>query len=82
MQPFPDTAGISAAEPYPDPEALAGALEQLDYLADPGLATALFLALGLPQPILLEGEPGVGKTEAAKTLALLLDTPLYRLQCY
>ena len=81
MQPFPDPAGTDAG-PYPDPDALAGALEQLDYLADPGLATALFLALRLPQPILLEGEPGVGKTEAAKALALLLGTPLYRLQCY
>jgi MoxR-like ATPase len=57
-------------------------LDQHDYLADTGLATALFLAVRLPQPILLEGEAGVGKTEAAKTLARLLDTPLYRLQCY
>lgn len=82
MQPLPDTAGSPAAGPYPDPDALAKALEELDYVTDPGLATALFLAMGLPQPILLEGEPGVGKTEAAKALALLLDTPLYRLQCY
>ena len=42
----------------------------------------MFLAVRLPQPLLLEGEPGVGKTEAAKALARVLDTPLYRLQCY
>jgi MoxR-like ATPase len=52
------------------------------YLADEGLATALFLAVRMGQPLLLEGEPGVGKTEAAKALASTLDTPLLRLQCY
>ena len=57
-------------------------LETVDYLADQGLATALFLAVELPQPILLEGEAGVGKTEAAKSLARVLATPLLRLQCY
>ncbi|MCB5294773.1 AAA family ATPase [Arthrobacter sp. SO3] len=66
----------------PDVAALISALDRNDYLADVGLATALFLAVRLPQPILLEGEAGVGKTEAAKALAQLLDTPLYRLQCY
>ncbi|MET3811836.1 MoxR family ATPase [Arthrobacter sp. UYEF3] len=66
----------------PDVAALMAELDKHDYLADTGLATALFLAVRLPQPILLEGEAGVGKTEAAKTLALLLDTPLYRIQCY
>jgi MoxR-like ATPase len=66
----------------PDVAALTAALDDVDYLADPGLATALFLAIRLPQPLLLEGEPGVGKTEAAKALALVLDTPLYRLQCF
>jgi MoxR-like ATPase len=66
----------------PDVAALADALDDVDYLADPGLATALFLGVRLPQPLLLEGEPGVGKTEAAKALARALDTPLYRLQCY
>jgi MoxR-like ATPase len=66
----------------PDVASLASALDEDDYLADVGLATALFLAVRLPQPILLEGEAGVGKTEAAKSLARLLDTPLYRLQCY
>src|ERR1700710_638320 len=66
----------------PDVAALAEGLDGQDYLTDLGLATALFLAVRLPQPLLLEGEPGVGKTEAAKALARLLDTPLYRLQCY
>ncbi|HLY82666.1 MAG TPA: MoxR family ATPase [Acidimicrobiales bacterium] len=63
-------------------ESLRRRLDQVDYLADQGLATALYLAVGLPQPILLEGEAGVGKTEAAKALARVLDTPLLRLQCY
>lgn len=64
------------------PAVLAEALEQHGYVADAGLATALFLAMRLPQPLLLEGEAGVGKTEAAKVLAEILDTPLIRLQCY
>ncbi len=70
------------AERVPDVAALTAALDGVDYLADEGLATALFLALRLPQPLLLEGEPGVGKTEVAKALARVLDTPLIRLQCY
>jgi MoxR-like ATPase len=57
-------------------------LDGLDYLVDDGLATALYLAMTLEQPLLLEGEPGVGKTAAAKALALALDAPLIRLQCY
>jgi MoxR-like ATPase len=55
--------------------------EQL-YLADRGLATAIFLALKLPRPLFLEGEAGVGKTEVAKALAGMLETQLIRLQCY
>ncbi len=52
------------------------------YIADRGLATAVFLALKLQRPLFLEGEPGVGKTEIAKVIAGLLDTELIRLQCY
>jgi MoxR-like ATPase len=66
----------------PDIETLARRLADVDYLVDEGLATSMFLSLRLPQPLLLEGEAGVGKTEAAKSLALVLDTPLIRLQCY
>src|ERR1700754_301805 len=66
----------------PDVETLAQRLGAVDYLVDEGLATALFLSLRLPQPLLLEGEAGGGKTEAAKALAQVLDTPLVRLQCY
>ena len=58
--------------------ALAGA----SYLADRGLATALYLSLELEKPLLLEGEAGVGKTEAAKAIATSLEAPLIRLQCY
>ncbi|GAA1894418.1 AAA family ATPase [Asanoa iriomotensis] len=61
---------------------LTAALDRTGYLADDALSTALFLATAMPAPILLEGEPGVGKTEAAKALATALDTPLVRLQCY
>jgi MoxR-like ATPase len=66
----------------PDVETLAQRLASVDYLVDEGLATAMFLSLRLPQPLLLEGEAGVGKTEAGKSLAAVLDTPLIRLQCY
>jgi len=66
----------------PDVAALVTGLGQAGYLADEPLATALFLAVRMGQPILLEGEPGVGKTEAARALAHVLDTPLIRLQCY
>ena len=77
-------AGASPAvvELLPSADALASRLDGVDYLADQGLATAMFLALRLPQPLLLEGEAGVGKTEAARALAEALDTPLIRLQCY
>ncbi len=53
-----------------------------DYLADEGLSTAIFLALKLGRPLFLEGEAGVGKTEVAKVLSRILETPLIRLQCY
>ncbi|MGO9957581.1 MAG: AAA family ATPase [Solirubrobacteraceae bacterium] len=66
----------------PDVETLARRLASVDYLVDEGLGTSIFLSLRLPQPLLLEGEPGVGKTEAARSLAKVLDTPMIRLQCY
>jgi MoxR-like ATPase len=61
---------------------LQRSLDDIDYVADEGMASALFCAVRLAQPLLLEGEAGVGKTEAAKALATVLDTPLIRLQCY
>ena len=67
------------------PERLTDLIERLDdagYLADDAIGTALFLALQLGQPLLLEGEPGVGKTSAAKAVAEVLGTTLIRLQCY
>ena len=72
----------SLAEQVPDPAALIAGLAAHDYLAESGLATAMFCAVRLPQPLLLEGEAGVGKTQAAKSLAELLNTPLIRLQCF
>jgi MoxR-like ATPase len=70
------------AERLPDVASLLDTLDTENYLADPPLGTALFLAARMGQPLLLEGEPGVGKTEAAKALAEAIDTPLIRLQCY
>ena len=61
---------------------LETALGESSYLTDRGLATALYLALTLEKPLLLEGEAGVGKTEAAKAVAAALGAPLIRLQCY
>jgi len=72
----------AVADTVPSVAALKERLAGVDYLADDGLATALFCAVRLPQPLLLEGEAGVGKTQAAKALAAMLDTPLIRLQCY
>ena len=63
-------------------EELRGALGQQRYLTDEGLATIVYLALKLRRPLLLEGEPGVGKTELAKALAAASGAPLIRLQCY
>lgn len=64
------------------PEPLAQGLRDAQYIADEGLATSAYLALALGKPLLLEGAPGVGKTEAAKALASVLGRELVRLQCY
>src|SRR6202007_2579445 len=61
---------------------LTETLRQGGYLADRGLGTALFVALSLNRPVLLEGEVGVGKTEVAKVLAAVFGRKLIRLQCY
>ena len=67
---------------YGSIEELEVALREADYLPDRGLATALYLSLALEKPVLLEGDAGVGKTEAAKALATALGARLIRLQCY
>ncbi|MDH6283192.1 MoxR-like ATPase [Prescottella agglutinans] len=67
---------------FADVDELTRRFDAQDYLLDDGTATALFLALRLGRPLLLEGEPGVGKTTAAKALAAALGTELVRLQCY
>src|SRR5579862_3196940 len=69
--PYPATVG-----------ALTDVLRQGGYIADRGLATALFVALTLEKPLLVEGEVGVGKTELAKTVAQIFHRKLIRLQCY
>jgi MoxR-like ATPase len=65
-----------------DPQGVVAALEAHDYLPDRGLATAVYLALRLRRPLLLEGDAGVGKTEVAKVLARWTGGELLRLQCY
>jgi MoxR-like ATPase len=64
------------------PQALAEALHAAQYIADEGLSTAAYLALALGKPLLLEGAPGVGKTEAAKALSSVLGREMARLQAY
>ena len=63
-------------------EEIERGFESFGYICSPKIATAVFLAFKLRKPILVEGPPGVGKTELAKTSAMLLDLPLIRLQCY
>ena len=72
-QNFPQLASI---------EVIEQGFESFGYICSPKIATAVFLAFQLRKPILVEGPPGVGKTELAKTTAMLLDVPLIRLQCY
>lgn len=67
---------------FPTIDALVQGLRDAGYFADRRLATAVFLALKLERPLLLEGEPGVGKTELAKALSIALARQLIRLQCY
>ncbi len=68
--------------PFADVDDVIARFDAHDYLLDLGTASAIYLAVTLGRPLLLEGEPGVGKTTAAKTLAAVMDTPLLRLQCY
>ncbi|WP_139829657.1 AAA family ATPase [Mycobacterium gastri] len=67
---------------FTDPDDVVHRFDAHNYLLDMGTASAIYLAVTLGRPLLLEGEPGVGKTTAAKTLAAVLDTTLVRLQCY
>ena len=76
------TAGPRVASQSVTPDAVSQALTEHGYLPDDGLATAVFLALELRRPLLLEGEAGVGKTELAKVLATWTGGELIRLQCY
>ena len=75
-------AAMSGSFPFGSVDELQSELRGGSYLADRGLATAIYLALSLDKPLLLEGEAGVGKTEVAKVLAELLGRRLIRLQCY
>ncbi|MEQ0575606.1 MoxR family ATPase [Mycobacterium tuberculosis] len=67
---------------FASPDDVIRRFDEQNYLLDAGTASAIYLAVTLGRPLLLEGEPGVGKTTAAKTLAVVLDTTLIRLQCY
>jgi MoxR-like ATPase len=77
-----DTAEAGALTSFRDPEDVQQALQAVTYFADDGLATAIFLAGELGKPLLLEGEPGVGKTAVAQALAGITGRELVRLQCY
>ena len=80
------TDGVTSAVPANgrpgSPAELASGLRATGYLADDGLATVAWLALAMRRPLLLEGEPGTGKTALAEALAEALGAELVRLQCY
>jgi len=78
----PAPVGLNGPDGLGSIDDVMAALAAERYIADRGLATAIFLALRRQRPLLLEGEPGVGKTEVARALASLLGTELIRLQCY
>src|SRR5207247_3965083 len=73
---------VTSTPPFDSVQDVQAGLRGESYLADRGLATAIYLAVSLDKPLLLEGEAGVGKTEVAKVLAELLGRRLIRLQCY
>jgi MoxR-like ATPase len=73
---------LKMTKPFNDVDDVVRRFDAEDYLLDDGTAAAVFLAVTLGRPLLLEGEPGVGKTTAAKALSTVLDSPLVRLQCY
>src|SRR6185503_16426862 len=76
------TAGARAADPFASVDALVEGLASVGYIASRRIATALYMAVNLQKPILVEGSAGVGKTELALSTANLLGLPLIRMQCY
>src|SRR6195952_886815 len=73
---------MTSASDSATPDEVAERLRTTGYLADPALATVTFLAMRMQRPLLVEGEPGTGKTALAEAIAASFDLPLVRLQCY